>query len=100
MERDVTKLPLKELNEVRKKGGFLFQQAALYDSLTIKENVGFPCAAIPECPTRKVVSACESSSPALEWKKSLTNCPANSLVECKNAWAWRGPWHWSRKFPL
>jgi phospholipid/cholesterol/gamma-HCH transport system ATP-binding protein len=39
---DVTKLKLKELNEVRKKVGFLFQQAALYDSLTIEENVGFP----------------------------------------------------------
>jgi len=39
---DVTKLRLKELNEVRKKVGFLFQQAALYDSLTIEENVGFP----------------------------------------------------------
>src|SRR5215471_8669339 len=39
---DVTKLRLKELNELRKKVGFLFQQAALYDSLTIEENVGFP----------------------------------------------------------
>ena len=39
---DVTKLTLKELNKVRKKVGFLFQQAALYDSLTIEENVGFP----------------------------------------------------------
>ena len=39
---DVTKLNLKELNDVRKKVGFLFQQAALYDSLTIEENVGFP----------------------------------------------------------
>jgi phospholipid/cholesterol/gamma-HCH transport system ATP-binding protein len=39
---EVTKLPLKELNEVRKKVGFLFQQAALYDSLTIEENVAFP----------------------------------------------------------
>jgi phospholipid/cholesterol/gamma-HCH transport system ATP-binding protein len=39
---DVTKLPLQELNEVRKKIGFLFQQAALYDSLTVQENVAFP----------------------------------------------------------
>jgi phospholipid/cholesterol/gamma-HCH transport system ATP-binding protein len=39
---DVTKLPLKELNEVRKTVGFLFQQAALYDSLTVEENVAFP----------------------------------------------------------
>jgi len=39
---EVTKLGLKELNEVRKKVGFLFQQAALYDSLSIEENVAFP----------------------------------------------------------
>ena len=39
---EVTKMPLKQLNEVRKKMGFLFQQAALYDSLTVEENVAFP----------------------------------------------------------
>jgi phospholipid/cholesterol/gamma-HCH transport system ATP-binding protein len=31
-----------ELNEVRKKIGFLFQQAALYDSMSIEDNVAFP----------------------------------------------------------
>jgi phospholipid/cholesterol/gamma-HCH transport system ATP-binding protein len=30
------------LNEVRKRVGFLFQQAALYDSLTVEDNVAFP----------------------------------------------------------
>jgi phospholipid/cholesterol/gamma-HCH transport system ATP-binding protein len=40
--QEVTGLPLKPLNEVRKKLGFLFQQAALYDSLTVEENVAFP----------------------------------------------------------
>lgn len=35
-------LPARELAEVRKKVGFLFQQAALYDSLTVGENVEFP----------------------------------------------------------
>jgi phospholipid/cholesterol/gamma-HCH transport system ATP-binding protein len=39
---EVTNLPLKSLNEVRKQIGFLFQQAALYDSLTVEENVAFP----------------------------------------------------------
>jgi len=39
---EVTNLPLQQLNEVRKKVGFLFQQAALYDSLTVEENVAFP----------------------------------------------------------
>lgn len=40
--QDVTTLSLDELNEVRKKIGFLFQQAALYDSLTVEANVAFP----------------------------------------------------------
>ena len=40
--QEVTKLDGKQLNEVRKKIGFLFQQAALYDSLTVEENVAFP----------------------------------------------------------
>jgi phospholipid/cholesterol/gamma-HCH transport system ATP-binding protein len=40
--QNITALPLDQLNEIRKKVGFLFQEAALYDSLTIEENVAFP----------------------------------------------------------
>ena len=40
--KEITGLALDELNEVRKKVGFLFQYAALYDSLTVGENVAFP----------------------------------------------------------
>jgi phospholipid/cholesterol/gamma-HCH transport system ATP-binding protein len=40
--KEITKLAVDELNEVRKKIGFLFQYAALYDSLTVGENVEFP----------------------------------------------------------
>jgi phospholipid/cholesterol/gamma-HCH transport system ATP-binding protein len=40
--QQVTGLDVKRLNDVRKKIGFLFQQAALYDSLTVEENVAFP----------------------------------------------------------
>jgi phospholipid/cholesterol/gamma-HCH transport system ATP-binding protein len=40
--QEVTDLDGNQLNEVRKKVGFLFQQAALYDSLTVEENVAFP----------------------------------------------------------
>ena len=39
---EITKLPLDQLNQIRKKMGFLFQHAALYDSLTVEENVAFP----------------------------------------------------------
>src|SRR6202040_333681 len=40
--QDITGLSMDQLNEIRKKIGFLFQQAALYDSLTVEENVAFP----------------------------------------------------------
>lgn|SRR5487761_2290840 len=39
---DTTCLPMDQLNEMRMKVGFLFQEGALYDSLTIAENVAFP----------------------------------------------------------
>lgn len=39
---DVLKLPLKRLNAIRKQIGFLFQSAALYDSMTVRENLEFP----------------------------------------------------------
>src|SRR5438105_14393580 len=41
-DQEVIKVDDRQLNEVRKKIGFLFQQAALYDSLTVEENVAFP----------------------------------------------------------
>jgi len=40
--QQITGLDVNHLNQVRKSVGFLFQQAALYDSLTVEENVGFP----------------------------------------------------------
>jgi phospholipid/cholesterol/gamma-HCH transport system ATP-binding protein len=39
---EITRLEPAKLNEVRKSVGFLFQEGALYDSLTIEENVAFP----------------------------------------------------------
>jgi phospholipid/cholesterol/gamma-HCH transport system ATP-binding protein len=39
--KNVTKLKLKELNKIRKQTGFLFQGAALYDSMTVRENLLF-----------------------------------------------------------
>jgi len=39
---DITNLNDKKLNEVRKKFGMLFQDAALFDSMAVGENVAFP----------------------------------------------------------
>ncbi|HFU75612.1 MAG TPA: ABC transporter ATP-binding protein [Arcobacter sp.] len=40
--QDITNLGLKELREVRKDIGFLFQSGALFDSMNVFDNVAFP----------------------------------------------------------
>ncbi len=39
---NINSLDINELGEVRKKMGFLFQSGALYDSMTVKQNLEFP----------------------------------------------------------
>jgi phospholipid/cholesterol/gamma-HCH transport system ATP-binding protein len=39
---EIVGLPERELNEVRKRFGMLFQSAALFDSMTVGENIGLP----------------------------------------------------------
>jgi len=40
--KNVTELSREELGELRQKIGFLFQSGALYDSMTVKQNLEFP----------------------------------------------------------
>ncbi|HLG03443.1 MAG TPA: ATP-binding cassette domain-containing protein [Bacteroidia bacterium] len=40
--KDIFGADASELNQVRKRVGFLFQSAALYDSMTVRENLEFP----------------------------------------------------------
>lgn len=42
--QDIAQLDPQQLADIRKKIGFLFQHAALYDSMTVLENVEFPLA--------------------------------------------------------
>jgi len=41
-DKNVLTLNLKELSELRQKIGFLFQSGALYDSMTVRQNLEFP----------------------------------------------------------
>ena len=40
--QEVSQLQEKELNDLRRKIGFSFQNSALYDSMTVRENLEFP----------------------------------------------------------
>ena len=41
-DEDVTRMPEKQLFEIRRKIGMLFQESALFDSMTVAQNVAYP----------------------------------------------------------
>jgi phospholipid/cholesterol/gamma-HCH transport system ATP-binding protein len=42
LEQDIANLSMQQLDQMRAKVGFLFQSNALYDSMTVRENLEFP----------------------------------------------------------
>ncbi|MBF0343827.1 MAG: ABC transporter ATP-binding protein [Nitrospirae bacterium] len=57
---DITKVNLTQLNKVRERFGVLFQSGALFDSLTVYQNIAFPLReryGLPEGEIRERVSA-------------------------------------------
>src|SRR5437660_2786373 len=56
-EEDITDLPEEELYRVRKKFGMLFQSGALFDSMTVFENIAFPLREHTELSEEEIVRA-------------------------------------------
>lgn len=52
--KDISELKSDELNLLRKKVGFLFQSAALYDSMTVRENLEFPLRDLKSKPKEEI----------------------------------------------
>ncbi|MGE5680388.1 MAG: ABC transporter ATP-binding protein [Bacillota bacterium] len=58
--QNLNELSLKELYKIRRKFGFLFQGAALFDSMTVGENVGLPIVEnSPDTPSEEVTRTVE-----------------------------------------
>lgn len=51
---DISTLNTDALNALRKKIGFLFQSAALYDSMTVRENIAFPLRDLKSKPKEEI----------------------------------------------
>jgi phospholipid/cholesterol/gamma-HCH transport system ATP-binding protein len=52
--QNVSELKNQELNALRKKVGFLFQSAALFDSMTVRENLEFPLRDLKSMPQKEM----------------------------------------------
>jgi phospholipid/cholesterol/gamma-HCH transport system ATP-binding protein len=58
--RDLATLSMRELRRLRRRFGFVFQGGALFDSMTVFDNVAFPlreCLRLPEAEVRERVLA-------------------------------------------
>ena len=57
--QDISGFNERQLNEIRKRFGMLFQEAALFDSMTVGQNVAFPLiehSKLPKSEIREIVS--------------------------------------------
>jgi phospholipid/cholesterol/gamma-HCH transport system ATP-binding protein len=55
--KQLSDLNRKELGEIRKKIGFLFQSSALYDSMSVRQNLEFPLVRIKKNLSRKEIDS-------------------------------------------
>ncbi len=74
--RDITALDRKEMDMLRTEIGFLFQGSALYDSMTVRENLEFPLRRHPE----KLEGASDTRSLVLEALESVGLAHAIDLM--------------------
>ena len=88
---DMADLKDKELLEMRRKIGFLFQSGALYDSMTVRENLEFPLR-------RRTVSMSNWKNLNTGYRTmrevglagAIDKCLPNFPVECAKDSVWRG----------
>jgi len=65
-----------ELNEIRKKMGFLFQSAALYDSLTVRENLEFPLRTLPKITEEEMNKRVEEALQNVDLAAAIDKMPS------------------------
>ena len=98
--QDIAGLTLDQLADIRKKMGFLFQHAALYDSLTVGQNVAFPLQH-----HKKQMSESERSDRVKTLlaevglgENDFEKMPSDISGGMQKESDWRARWHWRRIF--
>ena len=75
--KDVPSLARHELAGVRKCMGFLFQNSALFDSITVGENVAFPLRRHTDWPDEKIRSVAKAKLADVGLEKDFDKMPAD-----------------------
>jgi len=75
--RDITPLRGRELADVRKHMGFLFQNSALFDSMSVGDNVAFPMRRHTDWPEQKIREQAQQKLAAVGLEKDYDKMPAD-----------------------
>lgn len=76
-EREISRLDEEELQETRKKVGMLFQSGALFDSMTVQENVSFALIEHTDWDEAKVLARVEEVLRLVELEGALDLMPSD-----------------------
>jgi len=74
-DEDITDMAPSELTRIRKKLGFLFQYAALFDSITVFENVAFPLRRHTKLSEAEIESVVNDKLASVGLEKHLNKMP-------------------------
>lgn len=75
--KNVAALDARELSDVRRSMGFLFQNAALFDSITVGENVAFPLRRHTDWPDAKIREAAKAKLAEVGLEKDYDKMPGD-----------------------
>jgi phospholipid/cholesterol/gamma-HCH transport system ATP-binding protein len=73
---DVTALDRQALAAVRKRMGFLFQNAALFDSLSVRENVAFPLRRHTKLKESEIIQRVRAKLAAVDLEREMDKMPS------------------------
>jgi len=75
--KEILELSLKDLNNVRKNIGFLFQGSALYDSMSVKQNLAFPLKRhFPEMPEKQIEDKVRYTLELVSLEEAINKMPS------------------------
>ena len=76
-DKDITTLAGRDLADVRKHMGFLFQNSALFDSMSVGENVAFPMRRHTDWPDSEIRERAQGKLEAVGLEKDFDKMPGD-----------------------
>ena len=81
-----------ERRAFRRRCSYMFQNMALFDSMTVFDNIALPLRETEHQPEAEVAARVGTMAERLELGATLAKFPSQISGACKSAWPWPGRW--------